>query len=63
MNTSAALAPRHPIGALLLRREAWVLLLLVLTVGAVGAWKPSFLSLANAADILADAAHRPASYR
>ena len=56
MNTSAALAPRHPIGALLLRREAWVLLLLVLTVGAVGAWKPSFLSLANAADILADAA-------
>ena len=28
----------------------------LLTVGAVGAWKPSFLSLANAADILADAA-------
>jgi rhamnose transport system permease protein len=42
--------------ALLVRRETWVLILLLLTVGAVGAWKPSFLSLANGADILADAA-------
>ena len=55
MNATPA-APRHGLGALLLRREAWVLFLLLLTVGAVGAWKPSFLSLGNASDILADAA-------
>jgi rhamnose transport system permease protein len=51
-------APRRrgPLPGLLRRREGWVLLLLVLTVGAVGAWDPSFLSAGNAMDILADAA-------
>ena len=42
--------------ALLRRRETWVLALLLLTVTAVGAWKPSFLDPANLLDILADAA-------
>jgi ribose/xylose/arabinose/galactoside ABC-type transport system permease subunit len=41
---------------LLRRREIWVLVLLALTVAAVGAWKPSFLSLGNAMDILGHAA-------